>query len=153
MCNVAVACPRCCSALPQGVRICVLLYREVASVLPLNSLHSEDVLSALHPNIMVVRHRSRFGHNISWSHHEKIVCVDQSCAFIGGLDLALMRWDTAEHPLTDTSGSPRWIGKDYANPRSVAALYHAVLVSADHGFEAVHGLFTSSHCGLHALLP
>ncbi len=39
----------------QGVRVCVLLYREVSSVLPLDSAHSEEVLSSLHPNIHVVR--------------------------------------------------------------------------------------------------
>ena len=76
-----------------------------------------QVLTSLHPNIMVVRHRSRFGHNISWSHHEKIVCVDQASAFIGGLDLALMRWDTAAHELTDIGPAKLWPGKDYCNPR------------------------------------
>lgn len=29
--------------------------------------------------------------------HQKIVCVDGSLAFVGGLDLTIRRWDTSEH--------------------------------------------------------
>lgn len=36
-----------------------------------------------------------------WAHHEKIVVVDQSVAFVGGIDLAYGRWDDQEHRLTD----------------------------------------------------
>lgn len=36
-----------------------------------------------------------------WAHHEKIVVVDQSVAFVGGIDLAYGRWDDREHRLTD----------------------------------------------------
>lgn len=36
-----------------------------------------------------------------WAHHEKIVVVDQSVAFVGGIDLAYGRWDDWEHRLTD----------------------------------------------------
>lgn len=32
-----------------------------------------------------------------WAHHEKIVVVDQSTAFLGGIDLCYGRWDTHEH--------------------------------------------------------
>lgn len=31
------------------------------------------------------------------SHHQKIVVVDDAVAFVGGLDLTIRRWDTAEH--------------------------------------------------------
>lgn len=36
-----------------------------------------------------------------WAHHEKIVVIDQSVAFVGGIDLAYGRWDDKEHRLTD----------------------------------------------------
>lgn len=36
-----------------------------------------------------------------WAHHEKIIVVDQSVAFVGGIDLAYGRWDDREHRLTD----------------------------------------------------
>ncbi len=36
-----------------------------------------------------------------WAHHEKLVVVDQSFAFVGGIDLCYGRWDKNSHPLTD----------------------------------------------------
>ena len=35
------------------------------------------------------------------SHHEKIVCVDDALAFVGGIDLTADRWDTPAHDLAD----------------------------------------------------
>lgn len=42
-----------------------------------------------------------------WAHHEKIVVVDQSVAFVGGIDLAYGRWDDGEHRLTDVGSVTR----------------------------------------------
>ena len=36
-------------------------------------------------------------HPLSGSHHQKVVVVDDSVAFVGGLDLTHGRWDTPEH--------------------------------------------------------
>lgn len=36
-----------------------------------------------------------------WAHHEKIVAIDQTYAFIGGIDLCYGRWDDYRHRLTD----------------------------------------------------
>ena len=36
-----------------------------------------------------------------WSHHQKIVVIDQKIAFIGGIDLCFGRYDTQKHPLVD----------------------------------------------------
>ncbi len=40
-------------------------------------------------------------HPIGASHHQKIVVIDDRIAFVGGLDLAQGRWDTAEHAADD----------------------------------------------------
>jgi phosphatidylserine/phosphatidylglycerophosphate/cardiolipin synthase-like enzyme/uncharacterized membrane protein YdjX (TVP38/TMEM64 family) len=40
-------------------------------------------------------------HPIGASVHEKIVLVDDTVAFVGGLDLTLRRWDTSEHRAED----------------------------------------------------
>lgn len=40
-------------------------------------------------------------HPVSASHHQKIVVVDDVCAFSGGFDLARSRWDTPEHKPDD----------------------------------------------------
>ena len=39
------------------------------------------------------------------SHHEKIVVVDDSVAYCGGMDLTLGRWDTQEHRAKDPRGA------------------------------------------------
>lgn len=36
-----------------------------------------------------------------WAHHEKMVAIDQSVAFVGGLDLAFGRWDDSDYRLSD----------------------------------------------------
>lgn len=36
-------------------------------------------------------------HPIYAAHHQKIVCIDDSLAFVGGIDLTVRRWDTCEH--------------------------------------------------------
>ncbi|KAM3823440.1 phospholipase D2 isoform 2-T3 [Vipera latastei] len=211
----------------QGVRVCVLLFKEVGLALGLNSGYSKRVLMLLHPNIKVsapppsgspgiwvggctfliplpsswapttlpppascfshlpsgIRNKQDVGggpfselqgfwrdprpawlpslwdppasspcqvmrhpdHVSSivflWAHHEKLVVVDQSVAFLGGLDLAYGRWDTSEYRLTDLEGENiqgakggglpsgpgeeapvdlatnrlLWLGKDYGN--------------------------------------
>ena len=40
-------------------------------------------------------------HPIGASHHQKIVVVDNSLAFVGGIDLTKSRWDTSEHIMND----------------------------------------------------
>jgi len=55
-----------------------------------------------------------------WSHHEKIVVIDQHIAFLGGLDLCLGRWDTSQHPLQDLkdlNNKCYFPGLDYSNSR------------------------------------
>lgn len=36
-----------------------------------------------------------------WAHHEKMVAIDQTVAFVGGIDLAFGRWDDSQYLLTD----------------------------------------------------
>lgn len=98
----------------RGVRVFVLLYHETGAVVPNDSEWAEAEL--LHPNVFVVRHRSRFDINRLWSHHEKVVVVDQQLAFLGGIDLCLGRYDDARYRLRDAGGQI-WDGQDYSNPR------------------------------------
>lgn len=74
----------------RGVIVYVCVYKEVAMALTINSLHTKQALLHRSPtNIRVVRHPSRsvVGGEFLWSHHEKIVVIDQNVAFVGGLDL------------------------------------------------------------------
>uniref|UniRef100_A0A672HH91 Phospholipase n=1 Tax=Salarias fasciatus TaxID=181472 RepID=A0A672HH91_SALFA len=86
----------------QGVRVFVMLYKEVELALGINSGYSKRTLHRLHPNIKVMRHPDHVSSAVYlWAHHEKIIVVDQSVAFVGGIDLAYGRWDDREHRLTD----------------------------------------------------
>uniref|UniRef100_A0A7N6B314 phospholipase D n=1 Tax=Anabas testudineus TaxID=64144 RepID=A0A7N6B314_ANATE len=92
----------------QGVRIFVMLYKEVELALGINSGYSKRTLMHLHPSIKVMRHPDHVSSSVYlWAHHEKIVVIDQSVAFVGGIDLAYGRWDDREHRLTDVGSVTR----------------------------------------------
>ncbi|MGH0126006.1 UNVERIFIED_CONTAM: hypothetical protein FKN15_015141 [Acipenser sinensis] len=94
----------------QGVKICVMLYKEVELALGINSGYSKRTLMRLHPNIKVMRHPDHVSSTVYlWAHHEKLVVIDQSIAFVGGIDLAYGRWDDKEHRLTDVGSVTRAI--------------------------------------------
>ncbi|XP_012316011.1 phospholipase D2 isoform X3 [Aotus nancymaae] len=121
----------------EGVRVSVLLFKEVELALGINSGYSKRALMLLHPNIKVMRHPDQV---TLWAHHEKLLVVDQVVAFLGGLDLAYGRWDDLHYRLTDLGDSSEsaasqpptpcpdssvtpdlshnqffWLGKDYSN--------------------------------------
>ncbi|KAF6121051.1 phospholipase D1 [Phyllostomus discolor] len=92
----------------EGVRIFVMLYKEVELALGINSEYSKRTLMRLHPNIKVMRHPDHVSSSVYlWAHHEKLVIIDQSVAFVGGIDLAYGRWDDNEHRLTDVGSVKR----------------------------------------------
>ncbi|MGL4948071.1 MAG: phospholipase D-like domain-containing protein, partial [Mycoplasma sp.] len=55
-----------------------------------------------------------------WSHHEKLVVIDQKLSYVGGLDLCWGRYDTNKHPLYEPENqfnSYFFPGIDYSNAR------------------------------------
>ncbi|KAF2095689.1 phospholipase D, partial [Rhizodiscina lignyota] len=116
----------------EGVKIFVIMYRNINSAIPIDSEYSKFSLLDLHPNVFVQRSPNQFRQNtFFWSHHEKICVIDHNVAFCGGVDLCFGRWDTPGHTLVDDkmtgfelSSDPKdadhcqlWPGKDYSNPR------------------------------------
>ncbi|PGH23978.1 hypothetical protein AJ80_02040 [Polytolypa hystricis UAMH7299] len=117
-----------------GVKIYVIVYKEVQQALTCNSAHTKQVLHSLcppgspgHGNIKVLRHPD---HNVFenagdmtfyWAHHEKFIVIDYELAFIGGLDLCFGRWDSHQHSLADVhpAGVQNEIfpGQDFNNSR------------------------------------
>ncbi|RYP53338.1 hypothetical protein DL768_001695 [Monosporascus sp. mg162] len=117
-----------------GVKIYVIVYREVEAALTCNSEHTKHALQALCPegspgygNITVMRHPD---HNVLenaadmtfyWAHHEKFIVIDYEMAFIGGLDLCFGRWDNHQHMLSDLHPEgvdhEIWPGQDFNNNR------------------------------------
>ncbi|XP_075516294.1 phospholipase D zeta 1-like isoform X1 [Primulina tabacum] len=101
----------------EGVQVHILLYKEVALALKINSVYSKRKLLGIHENIRVLRYPDHFSSGVYlWSHHEKIVIVDHQICFIGGLDLCFGRYDSGDHKIGDHPSSI-WPGKDYYNPR------------------------------------
>ncbi|KAI0259452.1 hypothetical protein BC834DRAFT_630910 [Gloeopeniophorella convolvens] len=108
----------------QGVKIYVIVYKEVTQTMSMSSSHTKKALEALHPNIACMRHPDHIGSkdNVEfWSHHEKVVVVDNHRACIGGLDICFGRWDTQNHPLADAHPTDfsrtLFPGQDYNNAR------------------------------------
>ncbi|PKA48394.1 Phospholipase D p1 [Apostasia shenzhenica] len=101
----------------QGVQIYILLYKEVAVALKINSGRSKRRLSCIHENVKVLRYPDHFSSGVYlWSHHEKIVIVDNRVCYLGGLDLCFGRYDNYKH-VVDDNPPLIWPGKDYYNPR------------------------------------
>lgn len=121
-------------AAERGVKIYIVVYKEVEAAVSCNSAHTKHAIEALCPkgtpgfgNIAIMRHPD---HNVLenagdmtfyWAHHEKFIVIDYNLAFIGGLDLCFGRWDTKQHPLADAHpfGVEKEIfpGQDFNNNR------------------------------------
>ena len=90
----------------EGVLVYILLCWETKPFVDVGSDHALKVLGK-HKNIVIQRHpdhRSGIQNPTTlfrWSHHEKMVIVDRSVAFVGGIDLCYGRWDTRSHELMD----------------------------------------------------
>uniref|UniRef100_A0AAQ5Z6P2 Phospholipase n=1 Tax=Amphiprion ocellaris TaxID=80972 RepID=A0AAQ5Z6P2_AMPOC len=117
----------------QGVRIFVMLYKEVELALGINSGYSKRTLLHLHPNIKVMRHPDHVSSAVYlWAHHEKIIVIDQSVAFVGGIDLAYGRWDDREHRLTDVGSVTLSHLEQSLSSRSLSSSGHPALVRFIH---------------------
>lgn len=116
----------------EGVKIFVIVYRNVEAAIPIDSEYTKFSLLNLHPNIFVQRSPNQFKKNqFFFAHHEKICVVDHDVAFVGGIDLCFGRWDCPQHPIVDDKPTgfemteqPKdaehcqlFPGKDYSNPR------------------------------------
>ncbi|KAK3185780.1 Phospholipase D1 [Lecanicillium sp. MT-2017a] len=116
----------------EGVKVFVIIYRNVEAAIPIDSEYTKFSLLNLHPNIFVQRSPNQFKKNqFFFAHHEKICIVDHDVAFLGGVDLCFGRWDCPQHPIVDDkptgfemTDAPKdaehcqlFAGKDYSNPR------------------------------------
>ncbi|GMF08205.1 unnamed protein product [Ambrosiozyma monospora] len=126
----------------QGVKVFVIVYRNVANTVITDSLWTKHSLLDLHKNIYVLRSPNQITQQVFfWAHHEKLAIIDHTIAFLGGIDLCYGRYDTPDHVLCDDAEyafdsqlppnmSPSEIdalefqtfpGKDYTNPRNAMA--------------------------------
>lgn len=122
----------------QGVKIFVIVYRNVGTTVATDSLYTKHSILSLHEdNIHVIRSPNQLLQNTYfWAHHEKLCVIDQTVAFVGGIDLCYGRYDTPDHVIIDDSKInfdtldeqypptaeefvkfQTFPGKDYSNPR------------------------------------
>ncbi|KAF7556371.1 hypothetical protein G7046_g6307 [Stylonectria norvegica] len=108
----------------EGVKIFVIVYKEVEQALTCNSEHSKHALQG--ENVTFMRHPDHTPWHAAdsvlyWAHHEKFIVIDYAMAFIGGLDLCFGRWDGIQHPLSDVHPEgvkeEIWPGQDFNNNR------------------------------------
>ena len=92
----------------SGIKIYILLYYESSITIKLNSKHTQNTLQKLHKNIMVTRHPTD-KLDLLWSHHEKLVIIDQALGYIGGIDLCWGRYDISDHPIYEAPNSEKKI--------------------------------------------
>ena len=100
----------------RGVKINILLYCSIELAFNHEAIYNKKVLEKLHPNIYVNLHP--FGSITFWSHHEKLVVLDQQVAFMGGLDICVGRWDFEDctnNVCEPFPGETYFPGKDYNN--------------------------------------
>ncbi|EGG14833.1 phospholipase D1 [Cavenderia fasciculata] len=97
----------------EGVKIYILIWDETIIAGDLGSRFVKSLFEKLHSrNIKVVRHPHLLP--LSWSHHQKIVVIDQSLAYLGGMDLCFGRYDTTNYYLNDNR-ELIFPGADYIN--------------------------------------
>lgn len=108
----------------EGIQVYIILWDETKIAMFKGSKRAQEMLET-HPNIHVIRHPPFTP--LYWSHHQKLVVIDQETAFVGGVDLCFGRYDTITHPVSDhhfhveINTPPShvhcvWPGKDYYNP-------------------------------------
>ena len=103
----------------RGVKIYIIHWKESKFAVTFNSALSKSYFKEVHEGIKMLRHPRTL--ITMWSHHAKLVIIDQSIAFVGGLDICYGRWDTPAHRLLDISNDPNepqlFPGNDYSNEK------------------------------------
>ena len=115
------------------VRVFILVYGNASdNVLPLGNYVNNKQLRRVardeqtplyflhHPDLQTnFETGPKDGIGLEWAHHEKVVVIDQSLAFIGGIDIAPDRYEIhGKFPLFDNPENHQeriWKGKDYGN--------------------------------------
>ena len=65
----------------SNIKIHILVYKEVTLALAIDSSHTKNTLNNLQPNIKVTHHPKNKT-DLLWSHHEKVVIIDQEIGYM-----------------------------------------------------------------------
>ena len=100
-----------------GIKVNIIVYNGPKMALNIDSEFTQTYLSSLSPNIKVLLHPNYVLIPFLWTHHEKMVIIDQKIGFMGGLDIGYGRFDTKEHLLSNPKDGDIWTGVDFCNYR------------------------------------
>jgi len=103
----------------RGVQVRILLWENFEQAENIKNDLAAKKMEDLSVNVKAMTHTSSFIDG--YTHHQKIVCIDEYDAFVGGLDLCLHRWDQQSHPIYP---GPLYVGKDYFNSRFLGDSAH-----------------------------
>ncbi|KAL7718357.1 phospholipase D [Entamoeba marina] len=80
-------------AASNGVVIRIILYKSPTFSRFSHNKTTTKILNRAHPNIHCIRKRW----SMLFSHHEKLMIIDQSVGFMGGIDVCGGRFDNSQH--------------------------------------------------------
>lgn len=102
----------------RGCVVCVLLYREFSESLQSKHRSAEIAAHLQSIGVRCIRHPKHLSAGqVFWTHHEKLVVVDQRLAFVGGMDLVEGRYcETERRRLKDDGVS--WPGIEFYQPNA-----------------------------------
>lgn len=78
------------------------------------------------------------------THHEKMVIIDGSCAFLGGMDISRKRWDTRDHKLENPLRKDEF-GKHYHPIHDVQLVFAGEMVQELKTYLQEKGNFKGDH--------
>jgi hypothetical protein len=131
----------------RGVQIFIIIWHETTFAgLNLGTNRIRKMLVEMSPNIHCIVHPRNLP--FSWSHHQKIIVVDQIVAFVGGLDIGWGRFDNYRHRLADNDHLHiTWPGTDYCNETFAFTRRIGPIKSKVDAFRDELGLYNSIlHC-------
>jgi len=100
----------------QGVKVYIMLFGSAGARLAgfkqgtLKIIEDYQHLS----NFEIMEHGADWSEIARWSHHEKLVVLDRTTAFVGGIDLTQNRWDNGSFSLFDENAET-FDGIDFRN--------------------------------------
>lgn len=111
-----------------GVKVYVLIWDEVNAAFPLGSKDAAKKLNS-HSNIQVIRDPTGIKNLLHlWSHHQKTCVIDNTVGYVGGIDIAIGRYDDATYQLVDDD-EKKFPTLDYVNAMAKMAQYYGTVPS------------------------